>query len=108
MQFQMLQAAVATERFRARYSRYPASQQELVPEFLRRVPLDPHQGKPYTYAVRGDDFTLKYEGPDVSPFEGPLVFPVPSLEEVKHPARKGAGTATVALQTTTTKNSAAK
>ena len=81
MQIQMLEMAVALERFRNKHGHYPATQDELVPEFLRRVPHDPHRGKRYTYAVTGDDFTLEYSGPSLEPFEGPLEFPVPSLKE---------------------------
>jgi len=46
---QQARAATALERFFARHGAYPAKLDELVPEFLPAVPLDPCDGKPLRY-----------------------------------------------------------
>jgi hypothetical protein len=42
-------AAIALERFYLKHARYPATLQELVPEFAAAVPLDPCDGKEVRY-----------------------------------------------------------
>ena len=44
-------AAVAVERFHLRQAKYPALLEELVPEFMPAVPLDPCDGKPLRYRL---------------------------------------------------------
>ena len=44
-------AAIAVERFRRRHGRLPDQLDELVPEFLPEVPLDPFDGQPLRYLV---------------------------------------------------------
>ena len=46
------QAATALERFYLKHARYPASLQELVPEFAASVPLDPCDGKEVRYRTK--------------------------------------------------------
>ncbi|MGV3662473.1 MAG: hypothetical protein ACO1TE_19975 [Prosthecobacter sp.] len=59
------QTAVALEQFFARQSRYPATLEELVPEFLPAVPLDPCDEKPLRYANPAPDrFSLWSVGVD--------------------------------------------
>jgi hypothetical protein len=45
-------AAIAAELFRRRHGRLPASLEELVPEFLSEVPLDPFDGQPLRLVER--------------------------------------------------------
>ncbi len=47
---QCLQVALALERYRLRNGHWPRSLDELVPEFLENVPLDPFDGQPLRYA----------------------------------------------------------
>ncbi len=57
--------ALALELFFAKQSRYPARLEELVPEFLPAVPLDPCDGKPLRYANPAPDrFSLWSVGVD--------------------------------------------
>jgi hypothetical protein len=42
------------ERHRRKYGQAPAKLEQLVPEFLTAVPVDPFDGKPLRYAVRPD------------------------------------------------------
>jgi hypothetical protein len=42
---------IAAERFRLRHGRYPERAEDLVPEFLAAVPLDPLDGQPVRYRI---------------------------------------------------------
>jgi hypothetical protein len=44
-------AALAAERFRLREGRFPGSLEELVPEYLESVPIDPFDGGPLRLAI---------------------------------------------------------
>jgi len=57
-------AALAVERFRRKTGRLPEKLDELVPEFLDEVPLDPFDGKPLRYSVREDAYVIHSIGPD--------------------------------------------
>lgn len=48
-----LQAVIALELFRRRHHRYPATLDELVPDLLPRVPVDPFTGEPLRYRPHG-------------------------------------------------------
>lgn len=48
-----LQAVIALELFRRRHHRYPATLDELVPDLLPRVPVDPFTGEPLRYRSHG-------------------------------------------------------
>jgi hypothetical protein len=51
--------AIALKRFQIRQQRYPEKLQELVPDFLASVPIDPMDAKPLRYRREGDtDFVL--------------------------------------------------
>lgn len=76
MQFQQLQLAVALERYKAVHGAYPASLDDLAPEFLVRVPREPFNGERYSYAVVGTEFSLKVDWPDDWNTVGPLSFPL--------------------------------
>lgn len=45
-----LAAAIAAERFRLVYGRWPVSLDDLVPKYLKSVPIDPFDDKPIRYA----------------------------------------------------------
>jgi hypothetical protein len=53
--------ACAVERFRLKYARLPEKLNQLVPEFLEKVPMDPFDGKDLRY-FKGS-FDIKYEIP---------------------------------------------
>ncbi len=47
-------AALAVERYRRKHDRWPDTLEQLVPEFLPAVPLDPEDGKPLRFHRRPD------------------------------------------------------
>jgi hypothetical protein len=55
---------LAIEAFRRRQGRLPEQLDELVPELLPIVPVDPIDGRPLRYVVQGDDFLLYSIGMD--------------------------------------------
>jgi hypothetical protein len=61
-------AALALERFFVKQARHPATLEELVPEFLPSVPLDPCDGKPLRYrmttAGRSMLWSVGFDGQD--------------------------------------------
>jgi hypothetical protein len=57
-------AAIACERYRRRHGTLPQSLDELVPEFLPRVPIDPFDGQPLRYLVAEDGYLVYSVGPD--------------------------------------------
>lgn len=57
--------ACAVERFRLKHSsKLPERLDQLVPEFLTAVPLDPFDGRPLRYSLTGDGYVLYSVGPD--------------------------------------------
>jgi len=54
------EASLAVERYRLRHETLPASLEELVPEFMASVPLDPFDGKPLRYKLRDTEGYLLY------------------------------------------------
>ncbi|MDZ4402415.1 hypothetical protein [Prosthecobacter sp.] len=60
--------AIALERFYLKHSRYPALLDELVPEFLPAVPLDPCDGKALRYRVNNNGrytlWSVAFDGKD--------------------------------------------
>lgn len=59
-------AVVAIHEFRDKNGRLPKQLDELVPEFLETVPIDPYSGRPYVYRTEkvGNNFTLYSVGSD--------------------------------------------
>jgi hypothetical protein len=56
-------------------SRYPASLNELVPEYLRQVPVDPFDGgEPFHYQAQSGKYTLWSIGPDGVDNHGKPIF----------------------------------
>jgi len=53
--------ACAIERFHLKYKKFPQKLEQLVPEFLPKIPIDPFDGKPLRY-FRGK-FDMRYEEP---------------------------------------------
>jgi hypothetical protein len=56
--------AIATERYRLAHNHWPESLQQLVPDFLQEVPLDPYDGKPLRYRRLQDGVVIYSIGPD--------------------------------------------
>ena len=53
--------AIAVERFRLAHGRLPEALDQLAPDFLERIPRDPHnEGKPLSYRVKGDGSFIVY------------------------------------------------
>ena len=62
---QCAETALAIERYRLKYQFLPASLEDLVPEFIDTVPLDPFDGKPIRYLLRDTGgYTLYIIGED--------------------------------------------
>ncbi len=66
--------AVACERYRLKTNNWPKSLEELLPQYLDQVPLDPYTGKPLLYRILPDGVVvysvgldLKDDGGDVLP-----------------------------------------
>jgi len=87
-------AAIACERYRRRHGKLPQSLEELVPEFLPKVPSDPFDGEPLRYAVTGDGYLVYSVGPDGTHHGGrgdetgqpDLVFRVQRSSEANRPS----------------------
>jgi ABC-type transport system involved in multi-copper enzyme maturation permease subunit len=56
--------ALAAERYRHQHSRWPDTLDALVPAFLPRVPLDPHDGMPLRYRRLPKGVVIYSVGPD--------------------------------------------
>ena len=72
--FECLQAVVALQLHKAREGLYPAGLDELTPELLHEVPIDPFTGKPLRYERRGEGFVLWSIGPDMRDSNGTAEF----------------------------------
>jgi hypothetical protein len=59
-----LGALLAVERYRLKKGKWPANLEELKPDFLTAVPLDPFDGKPLRYVKRPDGVTVYSVGHD--------------------------------------------
>jgi len=57
-------AALAVELFSRKNGRLPDELDELVPEFMEEVPLDPFDGKPLRYTVREEEYVIYSVGRD--------------------------------------------
>ena len=64
-QLRCAKTACAVERFRLKYNKFPKTLEQLVPEFLAEVPIDPFDGKKLRY-FRGN-FDMDFQVP--LPFE---------------------------------------
>jgi hypothetical protein len=53
-------AALAVERYRAKYVQTPARLEQTTPDFLVAVPSDPFDGKPLRYFPAGDEGYIVY------------------------------------------------
>jgi hypothetical protein len=51
-------AVIAAERFRKKHGRLPKGLEELVPEFLPEVPVDPFTGEPMKVTIEDDKLTV--------------------------------------------------
>ena len=57
--------AVAVERFRLRHGSLPEEIEQLVPEFLPQVPIDPIDGQPLRYVVEEGEYLIFSMGEDI-------------------------------------------
>ncbi len=66
------ETVLALKIHRAEHGSYPETTEELIPEILKTLPLDPFTGKPYTYRRIGNHgFELEYQYSQNSP---PMIF----------------------------------
>src|SRR5205823_1706695 len=56
--------ALAAERFRLAKGRWPKDLAELIPGYLKQVPLDPYDGKPLRFRSVADGLAIYSIGPD--------------------------------------------
>ena len=70
IRYDFLILALALERYRADHAAYPPTLDELVPDYLERLPREPTQDLAYGYKQVGEEFTLGC--PAVTAY-GPLV-----------------------------------
>jgi hypothetical protein len=63
-QREMTIAAIALKRYQLRHGKYPKTLDELVPEFLREVPVDWMDGQKLRYRPEGETFVLWSVGED--------------------------------------------
>ena len=61
---QAADAAIAVELFRRKNGTLPAKLDELVPDFLPQLPLDPFDGQPLRFIVRDDEYVVYSIGAD--------------------------------------------
>jgi type II secretory pathway pseudopilin PulG len=61
---QLLLAEIALRRFQLRHGRFPATLEQLAPEFLHKVPHDYMSGRPPLYRSTTNDFVLYSVGED--------------------------------------------
>jgi hypothetical protein len=59
-----LMVLVAVERYRLKRGKWPDTLEDLKPDFLKAIPLDPFDGKPIRYLKRGDGVTVYSVGHD--------------------------------------------
>jgi hypothetical protein len=59
-----IDAAIAVERFRRREGRLPDSLEDLVPDFLEAVPMDPYDGQPIRFVIKKDAYLIYICGRD--------------------------------------------
>ena len=57
-------AAIAVELFRRKHGKLPETLEELVPDFLPQLPLDPFDGQPLRFLVRDDAYVIYSIGAD--------------------------------------------
>ena len=74
----------AAKAHRKRYQREPVSMEDLVPEFIESVPVDPFDGEPFHWTTTRKRGTVVYSvGPDKKDDKGKV--------EVKHILEKREG-----------------
>lgn len=64
--------AVAIERFRRDRGAFPAQLSELVPQYLREIPLDPYSGRPLLFRSANYAYTVYSVGPNQQDDQGDL------------------------------------
>jgi len=82
-------ARIAVERYRLKHGKLPDALEQLVPEFLDRLPSDPFDDKPLRYVIRDGKPVIYSIGRDRTDdggrgddrFEPDVLFPIPAEEE---------------------------
>jgi hypothetical protein len=68
--------AIATELFRRVNGRWPDNLQELVPDFLDEIPIDPFDGMPLRYRHMKDGEELRAEYPGIVARNGVIIYSI--------------------------------
>jgi hypothetical protein len=69
----LLQLELALRMYQHQHERYPKALDELAPNTLATLPLDPFSGKPFLYRMSGDSYVLYSVGPNGIDDGGALV-----------------------------------
>lgn len=91
LEFDLVLTAMKLDLCRASRGAYPETLEELVPEYLERVPVDPLDGKALIYSNLGDDFDLNspsYAVPETEPKLESMKLRFPGSEVDTPEARK--------------------
>jgi hypothetical protein len=62
--FRLLQTDLAVRLYHHDHHTWPPSLDQLVPNYLSKLPIDPHSGRPFIYRPASDDFVLYSVGKD--------------------------------------------
>jgi len=82
--WQTAQSAIAVERFRLARGRLPSGLEEVVPQYMASVPLDPFDGKPVRFQRLDKGYAVYSVGPDGVDDGGKE--PVPQAKRNRRPA----------------------
>jgi hypothetical protein len=86
--FDQLRLLVALERHRAAHGQYPASLEALVPQYLRHVPKDPFEGKPYEYELLDGEPVIRVPYLEQGPAEKMKVRLLPPPAQLREESSK--------------------
>jgi hypothetical protein len=69
-QYQAVRVVIALFRYKVEKGQFPEKLDELVPQYLQTVPLDPFGPGPLTYKRQSDDFVLYSWGLNFKDYDG--------------------------------------
>ena len=69
VQYDQLFLSIALEKYRNKHSKYPQKLEDLVPECLDKLPIDPFEAKSYIYKNLGSEFSVSCDYLDSEPYE---------------------------------------
>lgn len=69
VEYDQLVLSIALEKYRNKHSKYPQKLEDLVPECLDKLPVNPFEAKSYVYKNLGSEFLVSCEYLDSEPYE---------------------------------------